>query len=146
MSRLLTPLPWMPLCPGSMAVPYSESNYETAWRKASSNCIKSSAYAGMVHKPSCVNQFAISKLLQHQQPRRILLISPDVGSCTKYLGRISPIVRCIHEDAVLLHINKATVQYELETAYPEVREDSHEGLWPRTGWYLQQVCPQLSHM
>lgn len=97
----------------------------------------------MVHKPSCVNKFAISKLLRYQRPRSILLISPDVDACTKHLGAISALVRCIHEDSVLPNITKASVQEALQQAYPQILTASQGGMWSRTGWYLQQVCGPL---
>lgn len=99
--------------------------------------------AGMVYKPSCVNKFSITKLLQYQRPRSILLISPDVDACTNHLGAISPLVRCIQEDSVLPHVTKAFVQETLQQAYPQIHAASQEGMWSRTGWYLQQVCRPL---
>lgn len=94
----------------------------------------------MVYKPSCVNKFALSKMLQYQQPRSVLLITPEMDACTKHLAAMSPLIRCLSEDSILPKVTKALVQEELEHAYPQIREASHEGMWSRTGWYTQQVC------
>lgn len=95
--------------------------------------------AGMVQKPSCVNKFAIVRLLQYQAPRSIILVVPNVDACTKHLAPLSPLVQCLQQDVVLPGLTKAIVQEELETAYPAIRAASENSTWQRTGWYLQQV-------
>eukprot|EP00892_Ulva_mutabilis_P008999 jgi/Ulvmu1/6471/UM003_0102.1 len=109
-------------------------------------------YVGMVQKPSCVNRFAIARLVRYQKPRSIILVVPDVDACMHHLAPLSPNIRCVQEDSIHPQLSKAIVQDELQNAYPQVRESSGDGRWNRTGWYLQQLLklgvveglPQLS--
>lgn len=98
-----------------------------------------SQHAGLVVKPTCVNQFAVKQLLHYQHPRNIFLIVPNVDTCQEYLGSISRRVKCLHEDTLFPNITKAGIANSLEANFPQLKVDEYLRGRTLSGWYLQQV-------